>query len=99
MAKRPRVVLKTDFFMVRQLPNNYDYSRFGVVISKKVSTSAVVRNKVKRTFFDFIGKNKLQGKGGRDILLTAMFQIKKGEEVDKNKIEEDLKRILKLNLY
>lgn len=80
--------------MVRQLPNNFEYSRFGVVISKKVSASAVIRNKIKRIIFDFIRLNKYYLKPGRDILFTVQFQIKKSEEVNKNIIEEKLKKII-----
>lgn len=94
LAKKPKVTGKTDFFMIRQLPNNFDYSRFGVVISKKVSPSAVVRNKIKRIIFDFIRLNKFYNKVGKDILLTVTFQIKKGEEVDKNAVESNLSKTL-----
>lgn len=94
MDKRPKIVLKTDFFMVRQLPNNLPYGRFGIVISKKVSTSAVIRNKIKRIIFDFIRLRKFNLRPGRDILFTVLFQIKKSEEIDKNLIEEKLKKIL-----
>ncbi len=81
--------------MIRQLPNNFNYSRFGVVISKKVSASAVVRNKIKRIIFDFIQANNFHLGFGKDILLSATFQIKKGEDVDKEAIENNLKKILK----
>jgi len=94
LAKKPKVTGKTNFFMVRQLPNNFDYSRFGVVISKKVSASAVVRNKIKRIIFDFIRLNKYNLKPGRDILFTVLFQIKKNEEVNKSLIEINLNKTL-----
>lgn len=94
LDKKPRISGRTKFFLVRILLNNLKFSRFGVVISKKVSPSAVVRNKIKRIIFDFVRVNKLHLKLGKDILLTAIFQIKKGEEVDKNKVEDNLKKIL-----
>lgn len=43
---------KNTFFTIKVFSNNLNFSRFGVVISKKVGKTAVVRNKIKRAIFN-----------------------------------------------
>lgn len=45
--------------------NDLNFSRFGVVISAKVSKLAVKRNKIRRIIYDFIRLNNLYKVGGR----------------------------------
>ncbi len=40
-----------DFFTIKVFLNNLSYSRFGIIISKKLVNSAVQRNKIKRMIF------------------------------------------------
>ncbi|MEK6952675.1 MAG: ribonuclease P protein component [Nanoarchaeota archaeon] len=40
-----------DFFTIKVFFNNFSYSRFGIIISKKIVNSAVQRNKIKRMLF------------------------------------------------
>lgn len=44
-------------FLVKYLPNQLDYNRFSVVISKKVEKGAVKRNKVRRKFYEALRNN------------------------------------------
>jgi len=39
-------------------PNNLNHSRIGVVLGKKYSKKAVVRNRLKRDIFRFFSENK-----------------------------------------
>ncbi|MCD6471195.1 ribonuclease P protein component, partial [bacterium] len=42
---------------LKYIKNNLQISRFGVVVSLKISKKAVVRNKLKRRILDIIKKN------------------------------------------
>lgn len=63
--------LNGDFLFLKIAKNNLKESRFGFVVSKKVSKKAVVRNKVKRRLREAV-KLKLPGvKAGIDgVLIT-----------------------------
>ncbi|MBI5401262.1 ribonuclease P protein component [Candidatus Wolfebacteria bacterium] len=91
LDKKPRISGRTEFFLMRILPNNLKFSRFGVVISKKVSASAVVRNKIKRTIFDFLRIEKLHIPAGKDVLLTVLPPAAK---LNKKELEEGLENVI-----
>jgi ribonuclease P protein component len=40
--------IHSDLFILKILPNNLNYNRFAVIVSKKISTKAVERNRIKR---------------------------------------------------
>lgn len=42
--------IKTPLFLIKTKQNNHAYSRFAVVVSKKMSKRAVERNHIKRRF-------------------------------------------------
>lgn len=67
------------------------FSRFGVIISSKVSKSAVKRNKIKRTIFDFIRLNKLHEISGQDVLITVLPRT---TELTREEVEKELKILL-----
>lgn len=92
--KKKIITRKSDFFIIKSNGNNFPYSRFGVVISSKVSKSAVKRNKIKRTIFDFARLEKLQEISGRDFLIIVLSKTAK---LLKEKIESELKKILTTN--
>ncbi|TSC89787.1 MAG: Uncharacterized protein G01um10143_277 [Parcubacteria group bacterium Gr01-1014_3] len=50
--------LKSSYFSVKILPGDLEYSRFGVVISKKTAKKAVDRNRLKRIVYDLVGTKK-----------------------------------------
>ena len=50
--------LKSPYFLVKVLPNEAGYSRFGVVVSKKTAKKAVDRNRLKRAVYDLAGTYK-----------------------------------------
>ncbi len=72
--------------------NNLEFSRFGVVVSKKVG-NAVVRNRVKRLFREMIRNNLSYIKRGYDIIIISKKHT--GETIEQIKyenIEKDLKK-------
>lgn len=92
--KKKIIIRKSDFFIIKSNGNNLPYSRFGVVISLKVSKSAVKRNRIKRTIFDFIRLNKFHEVGETDMLIIV---LPKTAQLLKEKIESELKKILITN--
>ncbi len=85
---------KSDFFIIKISDNNLSFSRFGVVISKKVSKSAVQRNKIKRTIFNFIRLGKLHEIKGKDVLVIVS---PKTAELKEKEIEKELAKLLITN--
>lgn len=78
------------YFNLKISFSELNYSRFGVVISKKVSPKAVVRNKIKRIIFDFLRKKHFQEFPGKDILIIIYPDAAK---LEKEKLEEKLEII------
>ena len=64
--------LKEGFLILKTTKNNLESSRFGFVISQKVSKKATVRNKIKRRLREAIKENLCLLKEGRDNLLIAL---------------------------
>lgn len=53
-------------FSAQVISNTLNHARFGVVVSRKLSTRAVVRNLLRRRIYSFLAKNTL---GNLDILI------------------------------
>ena len=68
-----------DLFSARVLPNNLRASRFGIVISAKVSKKATIRNLIKRRLTEVIRLNLDKIKPGFDVMILV-----KGAAVGKN---------------
>lgn len=64
---------------VKASKSNYDFSRLAVVVSKKVSKKAVVRNKIKRQCSEIIRKDWSKLKPGYNIVVTVKSDISKLE--------------------
>ena len=78
-------------FLVRSR-NDEDPTRFGVVVSTKISKKAVDRNKVKRMVKEAIRENLDKIKDGFDAVILA----KKGLlEIDKKDLNKELEEALK----
>ena len=69
--------------------NNLDVSRFGFVVSLKISKKAVIRNKIKRSLREVVKDFKIKG---FDIIIMV-----KPEIVDKTyqEIKKDFENIIK----
>ena len=82
----------TDIMGVKLIPNNLKYSRFGIIISNKVSKKAVERNKIRRQIRSAIKLNLDKIKRERDIVIICKPEIKK---LDYKNIEVELQKILR----
>ncbi|MEK7496205.1 MAG: ribonuclease P protein component, partial [Patescibacteria group bacterium] len=89
--KKRTVIRRSDFFIVKSRDNDLLFSRFGAVISAKVNKSAVKRNKIKRTIFNFIRFKKFYELTGKDALIIVLPSASK---LIKSEIEKELKKIL-----
>lgn len=99
LPKKHRLINKKDFEKVfktgqgryakilgiKFAKNNLENSRFGFIVSKKVSTKAVVRNKIKRQVREIIQLNLENIKNGLDIIIICHPEIanKKYQEIEK----------------
>ena len=80
-------VRRSPYFTVKTFATTLPYSRFGVVISKKVSPKATERNRLKRLIFAQCAKidgSPAGGRQARDVLII----------VQKGAIIEELPKIL-----
>jgi len=86
-----------DFLVLKKARNSMDISRFGFVVSSKVSKKAVKRNKVKRRLRSIVKDNIHSIITGYDIVIFT----KKGiEEKEFKEIEQALINLLKKsNVY
>ena len=80
-----RLTKKTDFENVRQngkhtttplfslswVKNNTETSRFGFIVSKKISMKAHERNRIKRMMRESVRNNLLKAKKGYDFVVVA----------------------------
>ncbi|MEE8131712.1 MAG: ribonuclease P protein component [Candidatus Paceibacterota bacterium] len=85
-------VVRSKYFAIKFKSNNLSFSRFGIVISNKVSKSAVKRNKIKRIIFDFFRLKEyyLKLKTGKDVLIIVSTQVNKLTKVE---IERELENV------
>ena len=63
--------LKEDFLILAVLNNSLDETRFGFIVSRKVSKKATLRNKIKRRLRALIKPQISQIKKGLDIAIMA----------------------------
>jgi ribonuclease P protein component len=59
--------------------NNLEQSRFGFIVSKKVSKKAVVRNKTKRRLREIIRTNLAEIKKGIDVVTIVLPGFEKND--------------------
>ena len=85
---------KSDFLIFKAVKNNLPESRFGFVVSKKVSTKATVRNLVKRRLRAAVAANleTLKSKKPSDVIIIALPSVK---EKDFKSIKETVTTIIK----
>jgi ribonuclease P protein component len=80
----PKQTLNSQSFSLRY-GQNEEGLKVGVVVSKKVDTSAVVRNRIRRKIFDAVGKSL-----GKDSCLTLIFYARKqseGQDIEQEVID------------
>lgn len=84
---------RNDFIKIRFLKNNLGITRFGIVISSKISKKAVSRNRVRRRLEEIIRIRLDQIRSGFDIVVLFEPEVigknyKQIEEVFVNLIEK-----------
>jgi len=86
-----------DFFILKQAPNNLSFTRFGLIISAKVSPKATDRNKLKRQINEIIRLNLEKIKTGFDAVIIFK-RLAKDKEY--SKLEQELATLfIKNKLY
>jgi ribonuclease P protein component len=85
--------LSDKFLFLKVKKNDLQVSRFGLIIGKKISNKAVIRNRLKRQLREIIKNNLFNIKPGFDIVV-----ITKSEIINKNyqEIKNDLEKLLKI---
>jgi len=68
---------KNGFLILKIVENDSKESRFGFIVSQKVSKTATLRNKVKRRLRDIIQQNVANIKKGTDVALIALPGLEK----------------------
>lgn len=66
---------KEDFLFFKFADNNLEMSRFGFIVSQKVSKKAVIRNRVKRMLRELVRIKMPKIKKGVDVVLIAIHGI------------------------
>jgi ribonuclease P protein component len=83
--------LKGRYFVLVFVPNGLNYSRLGVVVSKKVGP-ARDRNRVKRRFRELFRRNKSLLPGNFDLVLIARPEI---VQLDWQKMKEEYEVLIR----
>jgi ribonuclease P protein component len=68
---------KNSLLVLKILKNNFSESRFGFIVSQKVSKKATARNKVRRRLAEIISAEFKNIKDGLDIVLISLPGIEK----------------------
>jgi len=84
--------VKDDFLIFKILKNHLKKSRFGFIVSKKVSNKATVRNKIKRRLRDAVFKKLDEIKNNIDVIIVALPGI---ENKEFSEIQEAIDKFLK----
>jgi ribonuclease P protein component len=85
---------RANLFIFRISENNLGINRFGFVVSKKVSKSAVVRNKVRRRLSDIMRAESEKMKMGIDLIIITFPGIDKKDFSEvKDSIESTLSKV------
>ena len=87
-------IVKSKFYICRYLKNSLDYSRIGIIISKKKCNS-VKRNYEKRILREFFRQNKDKFIKNYDLIFTV---LQSDVDFDRKKIDfEEITKIIQKN--
>lgn len=81
---------KGSFLILKVLKNNLNRSRFGLMVSLKISKKAVIRNKIRRRASEIIRTKLNNIKTGFDLVFIALPGIEKKEFQEVKKIIDDI---------
>lgn len=88
--------LKNGFLIFKALKSNLKESRFGFVVSKKISNKATTRNKVKRRLRDAVFVLLKEVKKPSDVVVISLPGIEKKEFFEIQKLIADSFKKLKI---
>ena len=83
---------KQGFLFLKVLNNDLGFNRFGIIVSKKISNKAVVRNKIKRRLREILKRKTDRIKKSLDIVFLTNSGIEKQSFKD---IDQEVEEILK----
>ncbi len=84
--KKKIITKKGNFFIVKISPNEFNFSRFGIIISARTIKKATQRNRLKRKIFDFIRLKKINFLGpGRDVLIITRPPVVQALKIEMEK--------------
>jgi len=83
---------KEDFLFLKLAKNNLKATRFGFVVSQKVSKKAFLRNKIKRRLRELAKKKLAKIKKGFDVILIVNRGLK---DKDFNETERMINKLFK----
>lgn len=94
---RSREIFFGKFLILKRIENNLKESRVAFIVSKKVSSKAIVRNKIKRRLREIVRGDLKKIKNGYDIV----FFTKKGvEKMEYSEVKKEVEQLFKKsNLY
>jgi ribonuclease P protein component len=84
--------VKEGLLILKTVKNNLENSRFGFIVSQKVSKKANLRNKVKRRLRDLVKGRLKKIKRGKDNLLIVLPGL---ERKSFKEIEETINKLFK----
>lgn len=84
--------IRTNLFTVSCLINNKEESRFGFIVSKKVSMKAIQRNRIKRMLRETVRLHVDEIKKGMDFVIVAKSSV---VQALRDTLETDLLKTLK----
>lgn len=93
---KERKFFRLSFFLFGFKKNDLEYSRFGIIVNKKISKQAVLRNRIKRIIREVVRKKIDEIKKGYDIVIIPSKEIKEKtfQEIE-SAIEKSFKKIMK----
>ncbi|MEM4720219.1 MAG: ribonuclease P protein component [Candidatus Bilamarchaeaceae archaeon] len=83
------IVFSNSSLVLKVIKNNQEHSRFRVIVSKKIDKRAVVRNKIRRSFYDAFRELYPQLTDSYDMIAIVK---KHPENFDARLLLEDLMR-------
>lgn len=81
---------KGDFLFLKVFKNNLEASRFGFIVSSKISKKAVIRNKIKRRLRAIVRQELPVLKKGVDVVVVANSGV---ENKDFQAIKKELSKV------
>ena len=90
-------LFKEGFLIFKTAKSDLDKSRFGFIVSQKVSKQAVVRNRIKRRMRSAVQKRMKEMKPGTDNLFVALPGLDKKDFLETEKTVNSLMK--KANMF